>query len=123
MGREKTVGQASVMGPEWEPAGIVSRKIAEIIGNTNAAPLPKPRAMSQLASVGESVVASPSLDNRQLQGGSAVAGHGGSASSGRPRPNTNLDNQKHQIDWQVYWACSKHRSSAFPKRMALGTKS
>merc|ERR1719223_2374626 len=66
---EKTYGQKSMMGPEWEPAGIVSRKIAELINNKVEMPQPGPqvqpqRAMSQFANAGASLMG---YQSQQLQ--------------------------------------------------------
>lgn len=113
--KEKTLGMASIMGPEWEPAGIVSRKIAEMLDRTAA--LPQPRATSVVVSAGGPSVASPSadaldrlvqgadnrpqLDNRELQRGIAVLGRPGG---------------EHQIDWQVMSRVSPNRGAyASPK--------
>jgi len=109
MMREKTLGQKAVMGPEWEPAGIVSRRMAELIGNSGKAPLPVPQARkSHLASAGEYVMAMPP----QYQGEYAEEERQQyRAEASRPSPTMMQRNQDHQIDWQGM-AFSPHRVPA-----------
>lgn len=69
---EKTLGTKSMMGPEWEPAGIVSRKIAELMTNKTDKPQPVPqvqpqRAMSQFANAGASLMGYQSQQQLQQQ--------------------------------------------------------
>jgi len=124
--KEKTLGMASIMGPEWEPAGIVSRKIAEMLDRT--APLPQPRAKSVVVSAGGPSGASPpadaldrlvqGADNRQLLGGPQAMPQldnrdlqRGTAALGRPG-----GCREHQIDWQVMTRVSPNRGAYAPPK-------
>lgn len=90
------MGTKSMMGPEWEPAGVISRKIAELLTKEkgqNALPSPHARAgaSSSLATAGQ-MMASP-VQERQAE----VANTRGLAV--RP-PNVHMPASGHQIDWQ-----------------------
>jgi len=135
--KEKTLGMASIMGPEWEPAGIVSRKIAEMLDHTVA--LPQPRAKSGVVSVGGPSVASPPADaldrlvqgavNRQLLGGPAAVLEAmpqldnrelqrGTVALGRPG-----GCREHQIDWQVMSRVSPNRGAYAPPKGIIASVS
>jgi len=103
MMREKTLGQASLMGPEWEPAGIVSRKIAELINQRVPMPANGPKGMSSLASAGGSIMAQPSWESRQQQPQRVAP------AMGRPCPMMQHD---HQIEWQMMSRVSPHRGAS-----------
>lgn len=121
MMREKTMGQAAMFGPEWEPAGVISRKIAEVLtAEKNGGGIDRllhVRSVPTLASAGSSVVAPPNtLDSRQFtEAGTQLNGYDGSskaaidkqqpprgpAAIGLPTSLTFDDRPVHQIDWQM----------------------
>jgi len=97
MMKEKTMGQASMMGPEWEPAGVISRKIAQLLEDRkNPLPVSEVRggAMSSLASAGQAMMGPQPGMERQSD-------FRGPAAVGRSSPIMQLDSQRHQIEWQA----------------------
>merc|ERR1719310_318979 len=113
MMREKSLGQAAIMGSEWEPAGVVSRKIAERLNNVSV-PLPQQRRIvTERPGANDSVAASPRTSTGRAQAG-------GSSAFGPPAPYAH--GQSHKVDWQMMSRASPHRSKSSSALVASASR-
>jgi hypothetical protein len=123
MMREKTIGVKAMMGPEWQPSGIISRQIAALLtdekpGNEGGimARLPQRVAKPHRVSAGGDIMAPISKSTGQLP--PLALGHQRQMERrGPPPPAMPREIEKHQTDWQMMSRASPY-ADAFAAHVA-----